>query len=110
MERGEKSTLRLLNEIFYSRLKTEPLKFASDKFITSHHRINLLFPVWTNEWSSASFYRLKSKRKQINLIYLKRILKTLLSGIFGLTIVGSSNWIIGDVNMNNFAHLQLVSS
>lgn len=66
MESGEKSTLRFLNEAFYPRLKTEPFKFASDKFVACHHRIDLLLPVWTNKGSSTSFYRLESKMRKFN--------------------------------------------
>lgn len=38
MESCEESTLRLLNEVFYPRLKSEPFELACDELVARHHR------------------------------------------------------------------------
>lgn len=55
MERSEESTLRLLNEIFYFRLKTKPFKFTCNELIACHYGINFFLPILTDERTSSCF-------------------------------------------------------
>jgi len=64
MEVCEKSSLWLLNKIFYSCLQTEPFELARDQLVASHNGINSLSPISTHQRTTSSFLRLVPEKKK----------------------------------------------
>lgn len=130
MESCEKSSLRLLDKTFYSPLKSEPFELACYELVTRHHGLHFLSPVGSSQWTATSFWRLESGKEMEKTLdiwgghgsvilgnhIIDRTSSTTiddwnsLGWIFRFLVISRSNWIVGDVNVDDFAYLQLITS
>lgn len=90
MEGGEKSPLRLLDEAFHPILQAEPLELDRDEFIARHNRLDFQFPVGADERPAT------------------RLLGLELDGVLGFFVIARLHRIIGNVNVDDFPHLELI--
>lgn len=116
MEIGEQPPLRLLDEALHARRNAEPLELARHQLVARHHRLHALRPVSAGQRASAGLFRFEpamaNHGKTISMLVVVLVGCHTTSHSLGWVlvgfVVGSGHRIIGNVNMYNFAALQLV--